>query len=97
MDYGLWVSLSKKSFLDYKENFDSPNHVSTYFGYISNQLSDYENTLSIKTNVERAIGDNRPEIFPHGDQMDNGFVADYYNGITLKEAEKRIHNALTSK
>ena len=35
-------------------------------------------------------GNNRPEIFPHDNQMDNPFVIDYYNGISKEEAEKRI-------
>ena len=93
LDYGVWVSVSEKSFLDYKENFDSAINETTYFGYLCNKIPGYENTLSIKTNVETALGNERPEIFPHTNQMDNDFVIDYYNGITLKEVEKRIHEA----
>src|SRR5438552_14502139 len=35
LDYGLWVSLSEKSFLDYSDNFDNENHETIYFGWLS--------------------------------------------------------------
>lgn len=93
LEYGVWVSLSEKSFNDYKEHYNTNNHLTTYFGYLSNQLPGYEKTLSIRTNVQTATGDSRPEIFPHDDQMDNPFVKDYFDGISREEAEKRIHAA----
>jgi hypothetical protein len=96
LQYGVWVSLSKKSFEDYKENYQATNHVTTYFGYLSNQLPSYDDTLSIRTNVETAAGNDRPEIFPHADQMEHAFVADYFEGITREEAEKRIHAAFSN-
>lgn len=93
LQYGVWVSLSEKSFNDYKEHYNSTDHLITYFGYLSSQLPDYENTLSIRTNVQTAADNDRPEIFPHDDQMDNAFVRDYFEGITREEAERRIHAA----
>lgn len=93
LQYGVWVSLSEKSFNDYKEHYNSTGYLTTYFGYLSNQLPDYEKTLSIKTNVQTAADDNRPEIFPHDDQMNNPFVRDYFEGISREEAERRIHAA----
>lgn len=71
LQYGVWVSLSEKSFNDYKEYYNSTDHLTIYFGYLCNQIPDYENTLSIRTNVQTAAGNNRPEIFPHEDQMEN--------------------------
>src|SRR5436190_20167554 len=35
LDYGLWVSLSEKSFQDYSDNFKNENHVTSYFGWLS--------------------------------------------------------------
>lgn len=96
LQYGVWVSLSEKSFNDYKEHFNSTDHLTTYFGYLSSQLPVYENTLSIRTNVQTAADNKRPEIFPHDDQMDNPFVRDYFEGITREEAERRIHTAFGS-
>jgi hypothetical protein len=93
LQYGLWVSLSEKSFNDYKKHYNSTDHFTTYFGYLCSRLPDYENTLSIRTNVQTAADSNRPEIFPHDDQMDNPFVRDYFEGISREEAERRIHAA----
>lgn len=93
LQYGVWVSLSEKSFNDYIEHYNSTDHLTTYFGYLCNQLPDYENTLSIRTNVQTLADNNRPEIFPHDDQMDNPFVRDYLEGISCEEAERRIHAA----
>lgn len=93
LQYGVWVSLSEKSFNDYKEHYNSTQHLTTYFGYLCNQLPGYEKTLSIRTNVQTAGDNSRPEIFPHDDQMESPFVRDYFEGISLEEAEKRIHAA----
>ena len=89
LDYGLWVSLSEKSYSDYQENFDSENHETSYFGWLCSNIPEYESTLSIPCDVITKTGNSRPEIFPHKD-FDHPFVKDYYNGITKKEAEQRI-------
>jgi hypothetical protein len=94
LQYGVWVSLSEKSFQDYEGNFPNDNYEATYFGYLSNWFPGYEDTTSIKTNVELSPGGNRPEVIPHNDEMEHSFVADYYSGISLEEAEKRIKSAL---
>jgi len=92
LDYGLWVSLSEKSFQDYADNFNNENHETKYFGWLSNILLDYE-VASIPTTVFTRTGNQRPEIVPHED-FDHQFVRDYYNGITKKEAERRIAEML---
>ena len=89
LEYGLWVSLSEKSFQDYKDNYDNENHEVTYFGWLSNDILGYTKTTAIPTTVYTRKGGARPEIFPHED-FDHPFVRDYYNGITKKEAEERI-------
>ena len=94
LEYGLWVSVSEKTFNAYFENFDAGTLEGTYFGYLCSMIPGYENTLQIRTNVNIAKGKNRPEIIPHNDQMDIPFVKDYYNGITLEEAERRIAEVL---
>jgi hypothetical protein len=93
LDYGLWVSLSEKSYNDYKANFNNENHESKYFGWLSNYLPEYNDTTLIPTTVFVKPGNERPEIIPDIN-FDHEFVRDYYNGITLEEAEKRINNML---
>ena len=95
LEYGLWVSLSDKSFDDYSENFNNDNHETKYFGWLSNYLPDYENTTNIPTAVYTRKGNLRPEIIPNNDS-EHQFVKDYFNGITKEEAERRINNMLKS-
>lgn len=94
MEYGLWVSLSEKSYQDYFDNYNNENHETSYFGWLCNILPDYEFKESIPTTLYTKAGNHRPEIVPHKD-FDHPFVIDYYNGITKDDAERRIR-AMTS-
>lgn len=93
LSYGLWVSLSEKSYLDYKKNFKNNDEEKSYFGWLCNDLLDYEFSESIPMNVYPKNNGQRPEIEPHSD-FDHPFVKDYYNGISKQEAEKRISDML---
>jgi hypothetical protein len=93
LEYGLWVSLSEKSFEDYSENYNNENYEGKYFGWLSNNLPDYDFSESIPTTVYTRNGGLRPEIIPN-DNFEHDFVKDYYNGITKAEAEKRIKRML---
>jgi hypothetical protein len=89
LEYGLWVSLSEKNFNDYLDNFKNNNHETTYFGWLCNDIPEYDFNTGIPTTVFTRTGNQRPEIVPHKD-FDHPFVKDYYNGITKEEAERRI-------
>ena len=93
LDYGLWVSLSEKSYIDYKKNFKKESEEKAYFGWLCNDIIDYEFSESIPMNVITQNNGQRPEIIPHKD-FDHPFVKDYYDGISKKEAERRISNML---
>ena len=97
LQYGVWVSLSEKSFEDYNDSFLSEEQNATYFGYLCTLPPEYEYTRPIKTNVITRSGRNRPEIVPHKDQMDIPFVRDYYEGISKDEAERRINRVMGKK
>lgn len=94
LEYGLWVSLSEKSFEDYSRNFGNPNYEAKYFGWLSNDIPEYEVPEGgIRTTVFTRKGGLRPEIVPHTD-FDHQLVHDYYEGITKAEAAKRIQTML---
>lgn len=93
LEYGVWVSLSEKSYQDYSDNYDNPNHETQYFGWLSNDIADYDFIESIPTTVRTRLGNQRPEIIPH-ENFNHPLVYDYYNGITKIEAEKRITKML---
>jgi len=93
LEYGVWVSLSEKSFDDYKKNFKNSNHTTSYFGWFNSLLNDYEDTAGIPMTVETQAENQRPIIFPHKDH-DHEFVRDFYSGISKKEAETRVNDLL---
>ena len=93
LEYGLWVSLSEKSFQDYSDNYHNPDHQAKYFGWLCNNILGYNFDESIPTTVFTRSNDERPEIIPHKD-FDHPFVHDYYNGISKAEAEERIKEML---
>jgi hypothetical protein len=89
LEYGLWVSLSEKSYKDYADNYRNPSHEATYFGWLCNDIPGYEFNKSVPMTVFAQTGNRRPEIVPHQD-FGHPFVKDYYNGIPKEEAERRI-------
>ncbi len=92
LDYGVWVSLSEKSFEDYKNRYNTiDNRDARYFGYLNTVPSPYEFYNGIKTDVVVSNRTNRPEVIPHQiDQMDIPFICDYYNGISTQEVLRRL-------
>ncbi|HEX8460613.1 MAG TPA: DUF2199 domain-containing protein [Segetibacter sp.] len=95
LQYGVWVSLSEKSFNDYKANFHNNEHEATYFGFMANYVPGYDSTLSLHTDVILSKGGSRPEVIPH--TSDHPFVQDYYNGISIEEAERRVRETVERK
>ncbi|WP_223605815.1 DUF2199 domain-containing protein [Chryseobacterium sp. OSA05B] len=93
LEYGIWVSLSEKSFDEYVENYDNKEFEAKYFGWLSNYLPDYNFEESIPTTVVVNNNVGRPFVFPH-QSHDHPFVHDFYNGISFEEAEKRINRIL---
>lgn len=89
LEYGIWVSLSETSFEDYQVNYNNNNREGGYFGWTSNNIQGYENTLSIASDVYLQQNGLRPLVVPH-QSHDHPLVGDYYNGISMDEAQKRI-------
>lgn len=93
LDYGLWVSLSEKSYQDYEENFKKESEEKVYFGWLCNDIPGYDFSESIPMNVVTRNNGLRPLLFPH-ESCNHPFVKDYYSGISKKEAERRIADML---
>jgi hypothetical protein len=87
--YDAWVSLSETSFNSYAETYKSEAQDEGYFGFLSNRIPGYPDTLNIHMDVYPQAGNQRPIIEPHED-FDHPFVRDYYKGISKAEAELRI-------
>ncbi|ASK30078.1 hypothetical protein CEY12_08110 [Chryseobacterium sp. T16E-39] len=93
LEYGVWVTLSEKSFNEYVENYDNKEFEAEYFGWLSNYLPDYDFSESIPTNVVVNNKIGRPFVYPH-ESFEHPFVEDFYNGLPIEEAERRINNLL---
>lgn len=92
LEYGVWVSLSEKSFSEYVDNYNNQDFTAVYFGWLANHLPDYDYD-SIPANVEVDNFLGRPFILPHSSH-DDRFVKDCYDGISREEAQKRINKVL---
>lgn len=95
LEYGIWVSLSEKSFDDYQANYNNNNSEGGYFGWIFNDIEGYSGTLLVPSDVCLQLDGLRPLIVPH-QSCEHPLVYDYYNGISIAEAENRI-NAVIQK
>lgn len=91
LEYVVWVLLNEESFNDYERHYDEQNHSATYFGYLSNQIPGYSDTLSVSVTIQANKGLERPHAVPHQDQFSNAFVSDYFNGISPQQVEEKIN------
>ena len=94
LEYVVWVLLNEESFNDYDRHYYEDDHKATYFGYLSNQIPGYADTLSVRVTIQANNGVERPEAVPHQDQHLNAFVADYFNGISPGQVEEKINYIL---
>jgi len=65
--YGVWVSLSKVSFDRYIELFSCADEIldGPFFGWLSNAIVEYPDTLGMKCDVKLLPYPSRPEIKLH--------------------------------
>ncbi len=89
--YGVWVSLSKENFKKYVEVFGTKKELKEkpYFGWLSNQLSWYPDTLGIKTHVHLQGNKLRPKIELDHDNA-HPLCQEQHNGITME----RVHEII---
>jgi len=60
--WGVWVSLSEQSYRRYLETWDEPDEQDAWFGWFSNRLPYYPDTINLKTRVRPRTGGNRPYL-----------------------------------
>jgi hypothetical protein len=84
--WGVWVSLSEKSFTHYVETYDTPSLEYGYFGYLCNYLPYYENTYALASDVNVQLGGNRPKLNLH--ESEHALAVDFKNGISVARAQE---------
>lgn len=83
--WGVWVSLSQKNFERYTSTWGEHDETDCYFGWFSNRLPHYPDTINLKTHVHPRNGGARPtlEIEP----SDHPLSIHYHQGMTMQEAQ----------
>lgn len=89
--WGIWSSLSEKSFKRYVETYDDPVAGETFFGWVSNRIPGYpdpDKTFSVDVVVQ--AGGARPKLLlhPREDVAEHPLVIDQQNGISVAQAQK---------
>lgn len=95
--WGAWVSLSEANFRRYVLHFDvdPPDGEGPYFGWFSNRLPGYPDTLSLETRVHLQAKGRRPRI--ELQPTEHLLAVHHREGIALSELLEilgdRIHDA----
>lgn len=93
--WGVWVSLSEKSFKRYVETFDEPVPGEGFFGWVCNDISLYPYVHSRAADVAVQGGRHRPRVVLHkGDPEDDPLVIDQVQGISIARAQELAELAM---
>ena len=90
--WGVWVSLSQESFERYTLAWGEHDESDSYFGWLSNRLPYYPDTVALKTNVRPRNGGARPyiELQP----SDHLLAIHSQQGLTVREAQVIAEEAM---
>lgn len=93
--WGVWVSLSKKSFDRYYETYDDPIEGDGFFGWVCNEISLYPQSSPRPADVFVQLGKQRPKVVLHkGDAERDQLVIDQTQGISIARAQELAERAL---
>lgn len=86
--WGVWVSLSEKSYARYRETFGAPVEGEAFFGWVCNTLTPYPCAQPRGADVVVQGGRRRPKVVLHrGDPEDDRLVLDQMHGISASRAQ----------
>lgn len=90
--WGIWVSLSQENFERYTSTWGEHDESDSYFGWFSNRLPYYRDTVNLKTNVRPRNGGARPyiELQP----SDHPLSIHFQDGLTVQEAQTIAEEAM---
>lgn len=82
--WGVWVSLSQRSFKVWSECFDQDvrSHIGPFFGWLNAWLKPYPDTMNIKTRVH--LRDNGIRPFIELEPTDHPLAIEQRDGITVE-------------
>jgi len=95
--WGIWVSQSRENFDYYFEHFREDLRGRDTFGFFSNRLPLYPDTLELKCRVLFESQSLRPKI--HLEEAEHPLSLDFHQGITVERAkeiaEYFLHNSIS--
>lgn len=87
--WGVWSTLSEKNFTRYREHYDEDmSHWDPMFGYLSNNLPEYPETLSLKLNVQSQKKGSRPKVTLQ--PTDHPLAVEQRDGIAFEKVLKIV-------
>jgi hypothetical protein len=87
--WGIWVSLSEKSFDRYVATYDEPVKGDGFFGWVCNAIPDYPYDESRPADVVVQLGGQRPKVILHRGEHDRDpLVIDQARGISIARAQE---------
>ena len=88
--WGVWVSLSGENFGRYSGSFDDSDQskLGPMFGWFSNLLPGYPDTLSLKTSVEPQDNNQRPLVWISDEHADHPLYREQTQGIGLEDLSR---------
>lgn len=93
--WGVWVSLSEKSFDRYWKTYDDPVAGDGYFGWVCNRIALYPYAQARPADVHVQPGGQRPKVELHRrDPEDDPLVIDQVNGISVARAQELAERAM---
>lgn len=84
--WGVWTSLSERSYRRYVETYDNPDTTDRFFGWLCNSLPYYPRTYALKTHVHPRSGGVRPSVVP--ERTDHPLSVDFHEGISVARAQE---------
>lgn len=81
--WGVWVSLSQENFRRYIDSYDDADQskLGPMFGWFSNKLPDYPDTLSLQTTVVPQDGNQRPLVYINDAHADHPLFIEQRDGM----------------
>lgn len=93
--WGVWVSLSEKSFTRYVETFDEPVDGEGFFGWVCNEITEYPCERSRAADVVVQGGRGRPKVVLHQRDVEGDpLVIDQAQGISIARAQELAESAM---
>ncbi len=88
--WGVWVSLSKENFQRYSESYGDPDQskLGPMFGWFSNKLPGYPDTLSLQTTVVPQDSNQRPLVYINEVHQDHPLFAEQREGMPQDKLAK---------